>query len=156
MLIDFQIIPHKKQRYSTMGDYWQDKTNRHWQFCVSRMKDKRYVMLVFLHEVIEWTICRLTGVSMKAIDKFDKAYEKARNCTAPFSEYDCTPCGCPFCDEPGDDLHAPYHRAHKVAAECEELIAHALDVDWYDYNNTVESLNHQKPTTDLQPITNSR
>lgn len=97
------------------------------------MKDKRYVWLVFLHEMIEWSLCRLWGIKTRAIDKYDKAYEASRDSGK-------APCGCRIKDEPGDDMHAPYHDAHAVASECERLIAKALNVDWVKYDETVAKL----------------
>lgn len=129
----FQIIPHAKQRYETCGDY--RRQHGVWCIRVSRMKDKRYCWIVFLHEIIEWAICRLTGVKCKAIDEFDMIYEKWRA-----AGKEKAPCGCKFWDEPGDDCHAPYHHAHQVATACERLIAEALGVDWMKYNEAVARL----------------
>ena len=144
MKLRFEIIAHKNHRYPTAGDYYQHKGV--WWFKVSRMKDKRYMWLVFLHEMIEWSLCRLWGIKQREIDKFDKAYEASRpdtggwnaRLTSNFEE--CAPCGCRHLDEPGDDIHAPYHDAHAVASECERLIAKALNVDWVKYDETVAKL----------------
>ena len=101
------------------------------------MKDKRYIWLVFFHEVIEWGLCRLWGIKQRAIDKYDIAYEQAR---AGKKDVKAAPCGCWIQDEPGDDIHAPYHDAHTVASECERLIAKALRVDWLNYDIAVSKL----------------
>ena len=132
MKFDFRIIPHHKERYDSVGDYFI----RHgvWNFRVSRMQDKRYCWLVFLHEIIEWTICKLMGVKVRDIDRFDIAYEKARKLNRR------APCGCNCEVEPGDDVHSPYFDAHQTATHCERLIASALGVNWDKYNNAVESL----------------
>lgn len=140
-LFDLRVIPHKKQRYPTVGDYNEYKgsfvlwgeSHKMVDFTVSRMKDRRCCWLVFLHEIIEWTICKLTKVSMKSIDKFDMEYEKNRGS-------DKTPCGCRYRAEAGDDRHAPYFYAHLTATECERRIAEALGVDWKEYNKAVEAL----------------
>lgn len=133
MLIDFRVIAHKRQRYETCGDYFTEGGTTH--FRVSRMKDRRYCLLVFAHELIEYLLCRAAGVRMREIDRFDIAYEKARE-----SHGLGTPCGCDFCEEPGDDPHAPYHKQHLVATACEGLIAEALGVDWEAYGRAVEKL----------------
>jgi len=149
MLIDYREIPHKKMRYDTCGDYfWSTDalpsvTQKLLNFRVSKMSDKRYPVLVFLHEIIEFFMCRLAGVKMKAIDRFDVDYEEARGFqiksdVGQFKTF--APCGCRFYEEPGDDPHAPYHEAHQVATACEKLIAKALGVDWKKYNDEVESL----------------
>jgi hypothetical protein len=133
MIIDFQIIPHRKQRYDTVGDYFLRKGR--WLFRISKMKDKRYPVLVFLHEIIEFFLCRQAGIKMKDIDYFDKHYEMARN--VGLHVYSC---GCRIVEEPGDDIHAPYHLQHVTATKCERLIAEALGVKWEQYNEVVESL----------------
>lgn len=131
MIIDFQVIPHRKQRYPTVGDYFRKKGR--WFFRISKMQDQRYSVLVFLHEVIEFLLCRTLGISMKEIDRFDIEYEKLR-------PKGITPCGCNPREEPGDDPHAPYFKAHQVATQCEKIIAESLGVRWSDYEGTIESL----------------
>ena len=131
MIIDFKVIPHRKQRYPTVGDYFL-KHGR-WMFRVSKMKDKRYPIAVFLHEMIECFMCRVLGVRQKDIDRYDMEYERLR-------PKGITPCGCNPREEPGDDPHAPYHRPHQVATECERLICEALGIKWEQYCEVVESL----------------
>ena len=133
MQIDFEIIPHRRQRYPTVGDWQKGKIG--WLFRVSRMKDKRYMWLVFLHEIIEWGICQVQGVKERDVTRFDMAYEKRRA-----TGENKAPCGCKFWDEPGDDPHCPCHDAHVVATQCERIIAKALGVDWNDYDETVAAL----------------
>lgn len=131
MIIDFRIIPHRQQRYPTVGDWFAVARVQH--FRVSKMTDPRYCWLVFLHEIIEWTICRLKKIRIRDIDRFDVAYEKARKSGR-------APCGCRIDDEPGNDVHAPYREAHQVATQCERLIAKVLGVEWGDYDRAVEAL----------------
>ena len=131
LLIDFKVIPHSRQRYQTCGDYFEKRG--WWCFRVSKMKDKRYAVLVFLHEIIEFCLCRLAGIPMKAIDEFDITYENSRKTGHTW-------CGCKHYEEPGDDPHAPYHAQHMIAGECERTIADALDVDWDKYEAAVQSL----------------
>jgi len=141
MLIDFKVIPHKKQRYDTVGDYFRGEMivgRVHipfWDFRISRMKDKRYPVLVFLHEIIEFMLVRLAGIKMKDIDRFDREYERTRH---PMSA--TAPCGCVHLEEPGDDPHAPYHAQHVTATACEQLIANAIGVKWDEYEEAVEAL----------------
>lgn len=139
MKFDFRIIAMKAMRYPSVGDYFE--RGGAMQFRVAKMKNGRYHWLVFAHELIEWIICRITGVSMAAITKFDKQYEKDRDWYSfdPNAKWTAA-CGCPFQEEPGDDIHAPYYDAHQTATKCEKLIALALDVDWKAYEETVESL----------------
>ena len=143
-----QFIPHKQQRYDTCGDYEElapDLT----KFSISRLSPVKYSWLIFLHEIIEWSICRLTGVKMAAIDKFDMEYEKARQQYERGERYDSliggplpcrAPCGCPLRDEPGDDPCAPYFHAHQCATLCEKAIARELGIDWEAYDKAVNEL----------------
>lgn len=148
----FSVIPHRYQRYDSVGDYEYQAEDELWEFRASRMRPIEYSWLVFFHEIIEWGICKLTGVKMQAIDKFDMEYEKARE---HFLEVErkhpekhsnlslrggCAPCGCQFYEEPGDDPHAPYHDAHMTATLCEKAIARAIGVDWQAYGDTVAKL----------------
>lgn len=133
LLIDFRVVPHRKQRYDTVGDYF--RADGHWFFRVSKLK-RTYVALVFLHEIIEFVLCRLDHIKVKEIDRFDRSYEATRT-------KDLAPCGCAHLEEPGDDIHAPYHHAHSTASRCERLIAEALGVDWQKYSDEVESLDHK-------------
>lgn len=153
MKIDFQIVPHKRQRYDTVGDYFFIR--RILNFRISKMSDARYPILVFLHEMIEFFMCRLAGVKMKDIDRFDMEYERTR-VTKLATNLDISvesvmkqryeiaiplaPCGCVHKEEPGDDEHAPYYMQHQTATACEKLIAKALGVGWKKYETEVESL----------------
>lgn len=131
-----QFIPHKQQRYDTCGDYEElapDLT----KFSISRLSPVKYSWLIMLHEIIEWSICCLTGVKTKDIDKFDMEYEKARAGNRESAE---APCGCPFYAEPGDDPHAPYAAAHACATLCEKAIARELGVDWEAYSEAIDKL----------------
>ena len=133
MELRYETIPHHKHRYPTVGDYY--KLKGVWFFRVSRMKDKRYCWLVFLHEMIEWGICRVLGISQAAIDGFDKGYEEARGLGKEKAQ-----CGCVIREDPGDDVHSPYHLAHQVATKCELLIADVIGVDWVKYEDAINEL----------------
>jgi hypothetical protein len=133
MIIEFKVIPHRRQRYNTVGDYF--KKQGRWLFRVSKMEDERYPILVLLHELIEFFMCRMMGISVESIDQFDLAYEEARQLMVGSA-----PCGCRFYVEPGDDPHAPYILAHQTATKCEQLIAEAVGIKWSEYNEAVENL----------------
>jgi hypothetical protein len=124
MKMQIQTIPHKEQRYDTVGDFWEegDVTN----FRISEMSDPRYEYLVLIHELVEYFLCKLGGVSLKSIDEFDVAFEKAR---APGNF-----------DEPGDDQRAPYFMQHQLATVVERVFAVMLGVLWRDYEQEVQSL----------------
>ncbi|MEK6913678.1 MAG: hypothetical protein AABW47_03335 [Nanoarchaeota archaeon] len=74
MKIKFEVIPHKNQRYNTLGDYFiVDNT------CVirtSKLGNKRYEFLVLLHEFIEWFLTSIKKIPEKKIYAYDVAFEK--------------------------------------------------------------------------------
>ena len=45
---------------------------------VSKMKDERYTFLVALHEMIEYELCRMNGITDRDVVKFDMNFEKER------------------------------------------------------------------------------
>lgn len=147
MIIDFKVIPHSEQRYDTIGDWaWcEDPSTCPFQgnygdgtlhIRVSDLGDPRYSLLVFYHELGEALMCRQEGVTQEQVDKFDMEYEKARE----NANLEAAPCGCPFQDEPGDDIHAPYHPYHVAATDAERAMARVLQVSWEDYADAVEKL----------------
>ncbi|MDE2020738.1 MAG: hypothetical protein KGJ13_10415, partial [Patescibacteria group bacterium] len=73
MNIDLKIIPHHKQRFTTLGD---------WKMCgntlrvrISRLSDWRFEMAVFAHEFLEFIITHHQGITTKECDKFDAWFE---------------------------------------------------------------------------------
>ncbi len=121
MKIKIQTIPHKKQRYETIGDWYYDKGNL--IINVSDMGDWRYEALVAIHELIEERLCKSKGISQEAVDKFDMNWHNE-------SSY----------DESGDDPQAPYHKQHVIAGAIERLLALEMGVDWYKYTDTLDGL----------------
>lgn len=118
--IVIDVIPHKKQRYDTCGDYFEKKGETHIR--VSQMS-ANHEFLVLLHELIEWYLIKQEGISIKEIDEFD--IEFAANKSK---------------GEPGDDLSAPYYDEHQFATIIEQLMARKLGVDWKKYDDHVKSL----------------
>ena len=124
MKIIIETIPHKKQRYPTVGDWYTRKGVLHIR--VSKMKDWRHELLVALHELVEVNLCKQRGISEKIVDAFDIAFEKARK---PGND-----------DEPGDDPKAPYRKEHFFATNIEALMSAELGVDWAKYEKEVYGL----------------
>ena len=119
------IIPHKQQRYETVGDWKRDK-NGTLVIKVSDMGDKRYAMLVAIHELVETLLCEHDGVKEEDVTAFDIAFEKKRK---PGNV-----------DEPGDDRKAPYRRQHCIATAVERLLCAELGIAWKDYDDAVNAL----------------
>lgn len=119
MKIIIETIPHKDQRYPTVGD---------WQFLgdellirVSEMGDWKKEALVGIHELVEALLCKSRGITQEEVDKFDMAYKGADM-------------------DPGNDPYAPYNEQHFIASTFEESLQEDLSVDEEDYENAIDKL----------------
>ncbi len=116
IIIDF--IPHRQQRYDTVGDYFeQDGSTR---FRISRFDDPRHSWLVLIHEMVEYFLVVKANISIDEIDHFDMTFTGD--------------------SEPGDSLSAPYFLQHQAASMVERICAILLGVDWKEYDRAVEQL----------------
>src|SRR5258708_82904 len=108
MRANFVVIPHKQQRYETVGDWWWDGGDI--EFRVSKLSQRRYELLVFLHELIGVFLCSEASVMTEEVDEWDADYERRRK------ESLACRIGCEITkiSEPGDDPHAPYYRQHQL------------------------------------------
>ena len=126
-VIQLEVIDHKEQAYSTVGDYrLEDGVMK---IRASKMKP-HYEFLVLLHEFVEWYLVHCDGVDIEKIDEFDKRFEKMR------SEYP----DIVDIDEPGDNEKAPYYHYHQVATRIEKYMADLLKVNWEEYEEAVNKL----------------
>ncbi len=121
--VTIDIIPHKKQRYDTCGDYFRAKGTVNIR--ISKL-NADHEFLVALHEFVEWFLVERKGVTIEDIDKFDIAYENNRK------EGDTS--------EPGDDPNAPYFNEHQIATDIEKQLAKNMGVNWQKYDEHVNSL----------------
>jgi hypothetical protein len=127
-----ETIPHEKQRYPTVGDYFTEGSPGDKQLRVihvSQMDNPDYEFLVALHELVESYLVQKRGIPDQAIDRFDISFEARRSAGL-----------VPKHAEPGDDPSAPYYQEHGFATLIERMMARELDVDWDGYARTVESL----------------
>ena len=124
MKIVIKSIPHKEQRYDTVGDYWVDADGT-WQFRISKMP-KKYILLVAVHELIEKILCDDREILDEVITQFDMAFERRRK-PGNF-------------DEPGDDINAPYFKEHQLATAIEKRLALELNVKWKNYEQYINEL----------------
>lgn len=128
MNINIKIIPHGKQRYPTVGDWWWDKNNV-LQIRVSAMPDPLFEQLVVFHEQIEAQLCDQAGITAEEVDRFDVDFERKRDV---YKWEDGR--------EPGDDPTAPYYQQHQIASAYERMLAVTLGVDWSEYEHAVNNL----------------
>lgn len=118
MKIIIETIPHKEQRYDTVGDFFVDGDGTT-QIRVSNMGNARYALMVAIHELVELALCEARGITTIAIDQFDIAFEAHRE---------------NYAAEPGDDPNAPYQNEHCFATGIERLLCAALGIKWADYD----------------------
>lgn len=127
MKIIIETIPHKEQRYTTVGDWFYDPDGT-LHIKVSALSDDRREFLVALHELIEVKLCEHYGISQVSVDDFDMAWK----------EHDGI-------EEPGDDPQAPYENQHNFAMGIEQLLAAELEVKWHDYEKELDALPEVEP-----------
>ena len=135
-------VPHRKQRYETVGDWIPGKPA---QIRVSKMKDQRYVFLVALHEMIEYELCKMHGISDKEVVAFDVNFEAERKLNLH-----------PLDAEPGDHPKAPYRNEHEFATMIEMMVAQKLGVSWSDYEKTILSLGPKSKKILVRPQSKNR
>lgn len=128
MEIHIKTMPHSAQAYETVGNYWYDQDGV-LQIRVSDMKNKRFEVLVAIHELVEQFITECNGIAEQDITDFDLAFESARKLGLRMPT-----------EEPGFAESAPYRLAHSFATGIELAICGMTGINWTDYDNTVNSL----------------
>ncbi len=129
MNISIKTIPHQEQRYNTVGDYWERKTTEEGtvvEFRISKLPRPEYEHLILIHELVEYFLVSIAGISLQSIDDFDKNFE-AQRLPGDLSE-------------PGDQRQAPYYNQHQMASLVERLFAAILNVDWQEYEEAINKL----------------
>ena len=124
MKIIIETIPHKEQAYPTVGD-WRRAADGTLRIRVSEEIGDQHALLVAVHELVEVALCEARGITVEAVDAFDKAFEAAR----PEGNL----------AEPGNDPTAPYRKEHFFATSIERLLAAELGVDWQKYDDAVNA-----------------
>lgn len=125
MEIHIKTIPHSKQRYSTVGDYFVDKKGV-LQIRISNMKSEISEQIVAVHELVEVIMCNWKGIRIKDIDNFDIEFEKKRKKGN--------------LDEPGFDPKSPYRNEHAIATAVELMICAHLNISWKEYEEKINKL----------------
>lgn len=118
MNIVMNVIPHKRQRYNTVGDWQVNHTADTLIFNISFLGDWKMEACLFIHEYVEAVRCLADGVTMESVDIWDLNFKGE--------------------GEPGDDPKAPYHKQHVEASKVERVLARQLGVNWQEYENKLE------------------
>lgn len=139
MNITIKTIPHKEQRYRTLGDWWFD-ANGDLQIRVSNLNNWQWEFIIALHELVEVVLCKIRGITIEAVDAFDNEYEKYHH---PNDK-----------SEPGDCPNCPAYKEHFFATNIEKMMAHEMGLDWrgYDYEGANLEDNPQWKENKVVPI----
>ena len=115
----FEIIPHKRQRYDTCGDWYLDALGE-LVITASECADLRSSVAVLVHEAVEAMLCIEADVTPEDVDAWDVNWDGD--------------------GEPGDHPMAPYHTQHRIATCCEAAVAASLGLSWPDHERNLEFL----------------
>ena len=128
MRIVIETVPHKLNRNGQVGDYkyLHDGTL---YITVSELGNDDMNWLVALHEMIEERISKSDGISEPEINDWDAYYEKKREMGLVPTE-----------SENGFAYDCIYKKHHTVSTGIEMVLAALLEVDWNDYNDTINKL----------------
>lgn len=126
MKIDIKTIPHREQRYNTVGDYFSDKKGLH--FRISDLGCWEFEAAVLLHELTEYFWVKMKGIKISDIDAFDMYFEKEREMGIHSEDA-----------EPGDDPKSPYHIGHCLATAVERLWIGVSGKSWEMYAQACEN-----------------
>ena len=125
MKILIETIPHKEQRYRTCGD-WKIEPDGVVHILISEEVGEDSAFLIGVHEWLEQNLCVQRGITQKAVDEFDIAFEKNRKLGDD--------------SEPGDSPFAPYKKQHFFATTIERLVAAEKGVDWLEHDDRILAL----------------
>ena len=115
MQIIIKTIPHRKQRYHDVGDWWFDISGDLY-IRVSESGNWKYEALIALHETIEAILCKDRGIKEPVIGKFMVEDENNKSTSR----------------------EAPNYKEHRFAIKIEKQIAKELKVDWDKYEKELE------------------
>jgi hypothetical protein len=95
-----ETIPHNKQKYPTLGDWYRDPKTGEAVIRVSDTGDWRYDFLITIHELVEAALCNNRNISEDDVTKFDLEHLES--------------------DDPGFLKEAPYYKEHQLGVNCDD------------------------------------
>lgn len=120
--ISYNTIQHKYQRYDTAGDYYSIGDLDFYR--ISNLPQGwRAELAVFVHEIVEFQLCKEAKIKEKDITKFD--IESGL-------------------DDPGASKDAPYHSQHMLATEIEYFLVEKLGLNKKEYDDQFNKLKYKK------------
>lgn len=155
-------IEHAQQSYDTIGDWNFIAPTQATHIRVSKLPDRRFEILVAVHELVEAEWCRQHGITPEEVTAFDLAFEERRQKQITRLEQQLGRLiskrarGATVIStkrllrdwrqrEPGDDPEAPYFEGHQFATKIEKQIARELGVEWKVYEAAITALEWRKP-----------
>lgn len=133
--IHIRFIPQAKQRYKTVGDYWE--TNTSVEFRINEMSSFVRSMAILIHELWEWARAKIAGIPIEKIDAFDMSYDYING---------------PHKDDVGLDPACPVHTQHMEADVLERACIVMAGDDWVEYSKEVDGLFPEKCSKRLHAI----
>lgn len=118
--IKIDIVPHKDQRYDTIGDWYFIDDVLH--ITISDLGNFKYIALVAIHELIESVECSINGVTAQQVDDYDFNHKNTGS-----ANFD-------------DHTSAPYYKEHNDATAIEWLLSRLFKIDWRDYSYKINTL----------------
>lgn len=112
--IEIKTIPHKEQRYNTVGDYYNEGSKL--LIRVSKQEKWQYEFLIAVHELLEKGLTRHRGIPEEEILEFDTQFKGA---------------------DPGASAKAPYQDEHLFAEDVERALCEEMGLDWDEYMNSL-------------------
>lgn len=124
MNINIQVIENKDHRPGISGADWYYDQKGDLQVRVSKMSDWRREMILAFHEASEAIMCRHNGVTVQAVDDYDRPFEEKKDNVTNV----------------GDRTDCPYRREHCFASAIERILAGELEVPWQDYDDELAKI----------------
>ena len=124
--IKIEVVPLKKQRYETLGDYFYD-ANKVLNFKITDTGNPLFNKLILIHELIEQTLTEAKGIKESTILKHDLEFEKLVKDGVVDKD-----------SEPGEHKNSPYRREHLLAEVVERLLLNHLNqFTFKEYNDQI-------------------
>jgi hypothetical protein len=124
--IKIYTIPMQDQRFTTQGDWKED--DKELNIWITDMGDWKCEFGVFVHEIVEWAICKHMGVTSDECDAFDALFEK---------EYDEGKWDISV--EAGYDPRCPYRKGHVWGDRVSRVMLWLIGVSWKEYGKVCDA-----------------
>jgi hypothetical protein len=123
--IEIEVVPLKKQRYETLGDYYYKKGVLH--FKITDTGNPFYNKLILIHELVEQTLTEAKGITEPQILRHDLEFEKLLRDGKVSPD-----------EEPGEHKNSPYRVEHILAEVVERLMVNHLNHETFkEYSDKI-------------------